>query len=502
MAEGQQGNDDPPKQQPGNEATPLEVQTGQAEDVNAAITGLEPPEAPYFRPYMSVEFVVTALGAILVIWSFCWLYVGAFWNPSTRLSNLHVAVLDCDVTPPPASLNASFAPLLPALLPAPLASQLLAGSVWNRSSPLGPRLLHWEPASCGEAGGAGAGCGPREAECVASLASSVLQGETWALLYFPANFTAAYLAWWRDSGVAGAGAGGAGGRKQPPTATYYYARGRDYSTHSYLSSLVLSSLGPALSAALTRQLAASPAAAGGRLEPLFLATGISIAPVDLAPVRNFGQHFASYIFCVLLWLGSSFVVAASYQFKLPTEMALAIDPRVGGGRQVRLRHLAWALLVKGLVAAGFMFLEMVLLCVVLWCLGAGGSGAQWHWSAGQAIAFGWYMSWSFLSVNAVLLHALGPDRFSSASAALLIAQLTSASAIMSQELQNRVFYVGQALPFFYGVRGFRSIFFGTLTDKMWINWLVLTAYNVVFLPLGLLLVVRRVWRNSGRGAQQ
>ena len=30
-------------------------------------------------------------------------------------------------------------------------------------------------------------------------------------------------------------------------------------------------------------------------------------------MRNFGQHFATYIFCVLLWLGASFVVATSWQ---------------------------------------------------------------------------------------------------------------------------------------------------------------------------------------------
>lgn len=35
------------------------------------------------------------------------------------------------------------------------------------------------------------------------------------------------------------------------------------------------------------------------------------------------------------------------------------------------------------------------------------------------------MSWSFISVNAVLLHIMGIERFSSASAFLLILQLTS-----------------------------------------------------------------------------
>ncbi len=38
--------------------------------------------------------------------------------------------------------------------------------------------------------------------------------------------------------------------------------------------------------------------------------GISVNQYDMAPVNNFGQNFATYVFCILLWLGSSFVVRA------------------------------------------------------------------------------------------------------------------------------------------------------------------------------------------------
>ena len=59
------------------------------------------------------------------------------------------------------------------------------------------------------------------------------------------------------------------------------------------------------------------------------------------------------------------------------------------------------------------------------------------------------MSWSFLSINAALLHGLGLERFSGASALLIILQLTSASAILNQHISNRFFFVGK-------VRGGRS----------------------------------------------
>ncbi|GIL86446.1 hypothetical protein Vretifemale_14758 [Volvox reticuliferus] len=86
------------------------------------------------------------------------------------------------------------------------------------------------------------------------------------------------------------------------------------------------------------------------------------------------------------------------------------------------------------------------------------------------------MSWSFIAINAVLLHVIGIERFSSVTAFLLILQLTSASGIMSIEICNRFFYIGKGLPFFYGVRGFRTIFFGTCQNKMYINWLVFTVW--------------------------
>ena len=51
-----------------------------------------------------------------MIWMFAWLYCGAFWNPATRLPNLHVAVLNCDSLPPPGGVAPGFEPVLSALV--------------------------------------------------------------------------------------------------------------------------------------------------------------------------------------------------------------------------------------------------------------------------------------------------------------------------------------------------------------------------------------------------
>ncbi|KAG2487263.1 hypothetical protein HYH03_014104 [Edaphochlamys debaryana] len=497
-----------------------------ADGVTAAVSAEAQAEASFFRPYWTAEFAITALFAQLVIWCFAWLYLGAFWNPLTRLEDLHVSVLNCDVLPPTSSLNASFAPYMPVLAPRPLATSLLAGSIYNTTSPLGPgggsgRSLTWDIASCpGVTGPRPCGTPEEEAACMQSLSNDVRQGGPWALLYFPSTFTTSYLSWYTYSGIAP--------QLQSLWAQYVIARGRCYSTYNYVTAVTTQSLVPGLSRSLTLSLASNPAAlAATGLNLKFLATGITPVETDLAPVKNFGQHFASYIFCVLLWLGATFMVATSWQFKLPVEKALITppppQPSAAGataaeesqpdlespearakaeaaevaGRNVRLGALAWALWVKGLVAALFMFVLIVLLCCVLWALGAGNE--QWYMNAGQTIAFGWYMSWSFIAINAVLLHFLGVERFSSISALILILQLTSASAILTTDLSNRFFYIGRGLPFYWGVRAFRTLWFGVNTDTMWLNWVVITAFNVVFMPLGLGATAYRVWTNGSWG---
>ncbi len=49
------------------------------------------------------------------------------------------------------------------------------------------------------------------------------------------------------------------------------------------------------------------------------------------------------------------------------------------------------------------------------------------------------------------------------------------------------------------MRGFRTIFFGACESRMYVNWLVAMAYNVVMGPLGVGLVAHKLWRESMPG---
>lgn len=44
-------------------------------------------ETSFFQPFWSAKFFGTAIGAILMLWSLAWMYLGAFWNPMVRLKS-------------------------------------------------------------------------------------------------------------------------------------------------------------------------------------------------------------------------------------------------------------------------------------------------------------------------------------------------------------------------------------------------------------------------------
>lgn len=77
------------------------------------------------------------------------------------------------------------------------------------------------------------------------------------------------------------------------------------------------------------------------------------------------------------------------------------------------------------------------------------------------------MSFSFIALDCILINIVGPSNFSILSALLLILQLTSSGGIIADEISQPFCKVGKALPFYYGVKGFRRIFFGAGRGDMW-----------------------------------
>jgi hypothetical protein len=128
------------------------------------------------------------LGVCIMLFAYCWLYVGVSWSPLPRLPALKVALLSCDAGVP--------APLAPALPPAlstgpPIGQQLLNGSLFSPASPVAGLLgFYWH--ACAAARGASS-CASVAAACRNELLELINDGKAWSALYIPPDFTAAVL---------------------------------------------------------------------------------------------------------------------------------------------------------------------------------------------------------------------------------------------------------------------------------------------------------------------
>lgn len=149
-------------------------------------------------------------------------------------------MLDCDA----GASNATIASLPAALQPyaaslgyagAPLASQLLASSIWNPATS-GSTALKWYNFSCNAAGGRGCGHGSPNAELIAQackqeLIDALNDADAWAVLWIPYNTTAVHLGW---SLKLPAGVVGVPATTTSPVFEYIFGKGRSYSTYSFM----------------------------------------------------------------------------------------------------------------------------------------------------------------------------------------------------------------------------------------------------------------------------
>ena len=96
-------------------------------------------------------------------------------------------------------------------------------------------------------------------------------------------------------------------------------QGQSYSTYAIIT-LILTTIVDTISSGLGYQVAASHGTA--TVAPDFYIAPISLQSFNLAPVHTSGMNFATYVLCVLMWLGSTFIVSAMYPFATMTEEAM------------------------------------------------------------------------------------------------------------------------------------------------------------------------------------
>ncbi|KAK9761292.1 hypothetical protein K7432_013918 [Basidiobolus ranarum] len=200
-------------------------------------------------------------------------------------------------------------------------------------------------------------------------------------------------------------------------------------------------------------------------DPTFWVDFFQVHETVMHPVRAYGSNFASYVAFVVSYIGCLLTVTIVSKFLRMREVA-----RSWSFPAVRV-VMAWGLLAAILTL--FQSISIIIPSVSL-------TNHQFDWkNAGYAIAFIWYTSFAFLSILFLMLLLLSAEGFQVPGTLFLVLQLTTSDGILSNTLQPGLAKIGTAFPMYYGVRGLRSIFYGALTHKMWINWLVITGWIVV-----------------------
>eukprot|EP00013_Stygamoeba_regulata_P021516 CAMPEP_0177644462 /NCGR_PEP_ID=MMETSP0447-20121125/8703_1 /TAXON_ID=0 /ORGANISM="Stygamoeba regulata, Strain BSH-02190019" /LENGTH=476 /DNA_ID=CAMNT_0019146829 /DNA_START=24 /DNA_END=1454 /DNA_ORIENTATION=- len=225
--------------------------------------------------------------------------------------------------------------------------------------------------------------------------------------------------------------------------------------------------------------------------PYAVAQPLQTIRTNLHPVSDSGENTASYIFSVVMWIGS--LVA----------MASLLRATVGDVSDQLAHH---DFVPPGLVAVyRIVLMEVFLLTqsilINLIYLGFGGDIESGHW--GTLFFFTFYFSNAFMAIIGLLAVLLGP-LFQLPATILLVVQLTCCEAIMPHVLQPAFFKLGVALPMRYAVRGTRHILFGSY-NRIMEDCLVLMAWIVgpllVGIPLGIWKLQKR-WEtvlNSAAG---
>ena len=96
-------------------------------------------------------------------------------------------------------------------------------------------------------------------------------------------------------------------------------QGRNYSAITIITQ-IMTQIVTALSQGLAKMVATSRA--GATTSPSFYISPISLPSYNLAPVHTSGHNLATYILCVLLWLGTTFIVSSMFPFGAKTEEAV------------------------------------------------------------------------------------------------------------------------------------------------------------------------------------
>ncbi|KAG0308173.1 hypothetical protein BGZ98_008763 [Dissophora globulifera] len=411
--------------------------------------------------------------ALLIISSivmviYIWLYLGSLWSPLTRVKNMEILLYNGDTGFDYSQTSPQLVQLFQSITHNSSLGGIIEAQIMDPQGQLN-HVVSWVDKTQ-ETGW------DRE-----SLLDQVEKGKFWGLVYIPANFSNNFLSY-------------APSNSGPATTDsvrivdmeYVFDQGRSYASHSILEKYMTRSLA-ALSKGFENGLLTSPANQTllQTMHPTFWVQGIHQTETIMNPVLAYGQNFATYVMFIVLYIGSILAVYSICKFLPTTIETVGVltfgNPESTGlikkSSQIPKFPALRIVLARYNIALMFSLFHTILIWMVPQVLP--GHQMSSHYNAGIAFAFLWFVGISFISTLFLMSHLLTADGFQVPATMLMILMFTTSGGILDQALMPGFFRVGIIFPFHYGVKGLRSIYFGSLHEEMWINWLVVLAWIVI-----------------------
>ncbi|KAF9106615.1 hypothetical protein BGX27_009093 [Mortierella sp. AM989] len=402
----------------------------------------------------------------VIVVCFIWLYVGSVWSPNARVHNIKIYIYNDDDGFNYSQTTVEVAQQIQAITNNTSLGTILQNSIMNPESSIN-HAFRWNVLE------------PVPGWTRDSVVDKVEKGHMWGVIYIPSNFSQNLLTFAPTIATGPA----TNAELKLVSAEYIYDQGRHYAAHSLIEKNIRGSLNP-LFKNIEKQILNSQYTQSllQEMNPNLWINLMGWTETVLHPVITYGQNLASYLVFVVLFIGSTLTVYTTCKF-LPTTIE-----SIGVLDFMSEKYPALQIvLARSMLAMVFSIVHTTLIWMVPQVLN--GHQMDSHYSPGKCFAFTWMMGLAFIFMLFMMARILTVDGFQAPATVFLILMFTSSGGIMDQALQPGFFRIGQAFPFFYGVRGMRTIWFGSLRNKMWINWVVISAW--ILIPGIIIIIVAR-----------
>ncbi|KAF9975159.1 hypothetical protein BGZ73_001267 [Actinomortierella ambigua] len=396
---------------------------------------------------------------------YIWLYLGALWQPLSRVRNVDILFYNGDAGFDYSNTPAQIQQLTIGITKNQTLGEMVQAKIMDPNGALN-HVVRWNDWS------------DRKGLTREELVDQVEKGEFWGLLYVPSNFSNNYLSFAPSN---------TGPATQPKVIDmeYIFDQGRGYGTHSLIEKFVSRSL-DAFGRAFETSLLTSPVNTTllATMHPMFWVNTLHYTETVLHPVKVYGANFASYVTFIVLYIGAMLTVYSIAKFlpnTIETLGILGLEVVDETGTTTPNRPFSKFPALQIAIARYFLALLFSLMhTIFVWMVPQILDGHQNEGgNAGQIFFFIWFTSWSFVSILSFLCQLLTADGFQGPATMLMILMFTSSSGILDWSVMPGFFRIGYAFPFSYGVRGLRYFYFGSQQNNMWINWLVILGWIVV-----------------------